>query len=67
MTALLAVMKMPRHAKPEKFKRPLSQNQEPFWRENLYENKFPADLMHRQSKISVGSIVFSDVVWKPTI
>ena len=37
VTALLAVMQMPRHAKAQKFKCTLSQNQEPFWSENLYE------------------------------
>ena len=49
---------MPRHAKAEKFKRPLSQNQEPFSSENLYENQFSAALIYRQSKILVGSIVW---------
>ena len=49
---------MPRRAKAYKFKRPLSQNQEPFKSENLYENYFSVALIHRQCKISVGPIVF---------
>ena len=38
-----------------------SQNQEPFWSENLYENLFSVALVHRESresKLSVGSTVF---------
>ena len=61
MTALLAVIWIPRHTKAWKFKRTLSQNLEPFWNENLYENQFSAALMHCESKISVRSIVF--LVW----
>ena len=39
MTALLAVMQMPRHTERlEIRRRTLSQNQETFWSENLLEN-----------------------------
>ena len=48
---------MLRHAKDLKFKRTLSQNQEPFGRKNLYENKFSAAVIEHDSKISEGSIV----------
>ena len=36
ITALLAVSKMPRHAKAWNFKRPLLQNEEPFGTKNLF-------------------------------
>ena len=57
MTALSAVMQMPRRAKAQKFKRSLSQNQEPIWSKNLYECLFSAALIHHESKTSGGSIV----------
>ena len=44
---------MQRRAKAEKFKRTLSQNQEHFGREILYENYFLVALMRHESKISV--------------
>ena len=47
---------MPRHAKAKKFKRGLSQNQEPIRSENLYGYYFSAALLHHESKISGGSI-----------
>ena len=47
-------MLMPRHRKAQKFKRPLSQNQEHFRSENFQENQFSAPLIHHESKIFVG-------------
>ena len=35
--AFPAASQMPRHAKAGKFKRSVSQNEEPFWTENLFE------------------------------
>ena len=34
--AFSAASQMPHHAKAGKFKRPVSQNEEPFWTENLF-------------------------------
>ena len=60
MTTLSAVTQMLRHAKAEKFKRSLqggsgsgspgslSQNQERFQSENLYENTISAVLIHHE-------------------
>ena len=62
---------MQRHAKANKFKRSLSQNQGPILSENLYEYQFSAALIHHESKILGGSLVFkfefSDIMWKPPI
>ena len=48
---------MPRHAKASKFKRTLSQNQEPFRSESLHENKFSAALIHHEGNTSAGLVV----------
>ena len=61
---------MPRRTNaPQKFKRSLSQNQEPILSKNcMNECLFSASLIHHESKTSGGSIVwslnFSDVIWK---
>ena len=47
----------PRHAKAQKFKRSLSLNQELIRSKNLHEYQFLAALIHRESRISGGSIV----------
>ena len=44
------------NAKAKKFKRGLSQNQEPIRSENLYGYYFSAALIHQESKIPGGSV-----------
>ena len=50
-------MQMPRHAKAQKLKHSLPQNQEPIRNEILHEYQLSVVLIHHESKISGGSIV----------
>ena len=48
---------MPRHAKAWKFKRPLSQNEEPFRTKNLFMLRCLGTVIPRESRNSEESIV----------
>ena len=55
--AFLAASQMPGHAKPWKFKRPLSQNEEPFQTKNLFMERCLGTVIPRESRNSEESIV----------
>ena len=54
---------MARRAKAWKFKRLLSQNEEPFGTENLCKQRFLGDVLSHKSRNSVDSIVSKFEFW----